>query len=217
MGLIFGGSTTENREEIEELKSRVEDAEGRVRDAESRARRAHDRAAAAEERAINEAENAAKIAHALNALHAGSVAELEDKDGVVETLDEPRIAWKSTEDHIVKLLLPEGATVVHPENSANNKKRGDEAIPLAFYDTGENVHRDTSAFGSTTSTYRDQYVEDDPNTTIEDSSMRSGLFKYEIGEPATPEDDLDTDVTAECRSGIHFFPSKDDALGWHHF
>jgi len=217
MGLIFGGSTTENREEIEELKSRVEDAESRADDAERRARRAQDRAAAAEDRAISEAENAAKIAHALNELHTEGVAALEDKDGVVEELDSPRIAWKATNEQIVKLLIPEGSTVVHPENSANTKKRGDKAIPLAFYDTGENVHREPSTFGSTSTTYRDQYVEDDPNTTTQDSSMRRGRFKYEIGEPATPEDDLDTDVQAECRSGIHFFPTKDDALGWYNF
>jgi len=216
MGLIFGGSTKENAEKIESLKSDIASAEDRARRAEDKARRAHMRAENAEQRAVSKAEDAATIAHALNSLHTGSVAELEDKDGVVETVDDPRIAWKATDNQVVKLLIPEGATVVHPEKTANNKKRGDKAIPLSFYDVGEDVTYHNRAFGSPTEE-RERYVEDDPNTTVEDNSIRSRTFTYEIGEPATPDEDLDTDVTAECRSGVHFFPTKEDALNWYQF
>jgi hypothetical protein len=201
MGL-FGPSKSELQQRIDELESHIEAVEDRAMRAENEADAAYRKVDDYAQRIEEKAENAVTIAHALNELHVGEVEELEDKNGTVEVLDEPRIAWKATSKHVLKLLLPEGAKVVHPEDSRDDKKRGDQAIPLAFYDVEQE-------------TFGDLYAEDEPTTTVEDRSQNRCGFEYNIGEKATPEEPLNTDIGAECRSGIHFFASKGKAFMWY--
>lgn len=206
---FFGPSKAELEERINDLEDRLADAEDEAESAKRRAGTANDKATEAQRKATEEAEKAAEIAHALNELHVGEVAPLKDKKDVVETLDSPRIAWKATENQIAKLLIPEGATVVHPDG-AGDKKRGDEAIVLAFYD-----YNDKQVYnGLGGPITREQYAEG-PVLETEDRSKRSSTFKYEIGEKVTPNEDLNANTEAECRSGVHFFPSKQSALDWY--
>ena len=43
-------------------------------------------------------------------------------------------------------------------------------------------------------------------------SLRTGDFKYTLGEIAKA--DLDTDIRIECTSGIHFFMTRKEAEEW---
>lgn len=204
MGL-FGPSKAELEQRIDELESHIDTVEERALQAENEASAANRKVDDYRCQLNEKAENAATIAHALNELHVGEVEELENKSGTVEVLDEPRIAWKATSNHVLKLLLPEGTKVVHPEDSRDDKKRGDQAIPLAFFD----VTRRARMFEY------DVRVADEPTESVNDTSQNRGRFEYTIGEKATPEEPLDTDISAECRSGIHFFTSKDRAFSWY--
>lgn len=205
MGL-FGPSKSELEDRIEALENELESARSTANNAKQNAERAHRRARKAEERATEKAEMAAEIAHSLSDLHTPEAGDLDDKSGVVEKLDEPKIVWKATRQHIAKLLLPEGTTVVHPNHG--EKKRADQAIVLAF-------HNVETCFEDRLTTMTEEYVDPDPACVIEDRSNYLASFQYKIGDTVTPNEKLNTDITVACESGIHFFTTQDRALDWY--
>lgn len=189
MGLLFGGSTTENEEEIEKLKERVEWAKESVEEANNRAKQA--------EREVGHVRDSSL--QAIEALHE-LFDELEDKDGMVETLDQPKVVWKATRQFICKLILPTGTTVVHPSKDHahhGGKKRADQAVVAMFY----NPHGVSKLAHSTEST--------------RGHSRQRGHFQYELGETVTPKGKLDKSLDEECTDGIHFFCDKQDAIDWY--
>jgi len=201
MGL-FGPSKSELADRIEELEATVEEQKQQMQDEILSLKERVDRK---EDEARSQAENAAQIAHAVGRIHTNNFKEVQDKDGVVETLDEPRLAWKATNNNVVKLLIPEGARVVHPwksDVSRGRKKRTDEAIPVAFYDVKKG--------GIIFSKKRDEQ----PNMMVSDRSKKDSMFEYNIGEKATPNKPLNTRLDKECTSGIHFFTTEEKAVKW---
>lgn len=203
MGFIFGGSTAQNEDEIEKLEQRIDELESETRSLQLGNDNLHSRLNDQQQRIEQQNAAAAKLADVAQSL--ADTNELEDKEDVVETLDEPKVVWKATRNYVAKLLLPEGATVVHPVrdnrgfNATVNKKRTDEAIVCAFYEVnlgfGENEIK--------------QVALDDV-----DLSRRTDTFEYEIGEVVEPRDDLDTNTDAECTDGVHFFCTVDEAIYW---
>lgn len=191
MGL-FGPSKSELADRIDELENKLDEARDEADTAHARADIAYDRAGEAKKEAKQNAQTAAEIAHALHGM-ATNLPQVESLNDEVETLDEPHIAYKATENYIVELVLPAGTTVVHPYGT---KKRCDQAIVTAFYNA-------------------DRYgVEDAPALETQDHSKYDWSFDYNIGEKVTPEDALNTDSSVECESGIHFWRTKDGALHW---
>lgn len=135
-------------------------------------------------------------------------------------LDTACVAYKATRKSIVKLIIPEGATVVYPSKTTRNghkKLRTDEAIVAGFYDP-KNItkyHQPNGAMSigfDVGTPIRDL---DDCNTPrLKDHSKYDDDFTYRIGETVTPEDDLNTDTGRDCESGIHFFRTVEGALDW---
>lgn len=134
MGL-FGPSKSELEARIEDLANKADMAKSEAKLAEDKADRAHKRADRAERRATEKAEDAAQIAHALSEIHTADVGSLGDKRDEIEILDEPAIVWKATQNHIVKLLLPEGTTVVIL-HSAVTPTRSVQTRPSSSRSTG---------------------------------------------------------------------------------
>lgn len=112
-------------------------------------------------------------------------------DGEAITLNRDRIAWKSTRDGIVKLLIPEGEEIVAPSGSMP-KLRASAAVPLEIQYPGG-----TTKICSTARSHHD------PN------------FQYELGKVARPEKGLDRSTSVTCSSGIHFYPTRHFARQHH--
>lgn len=225
MGLIFGGSTTQNEQRIEELEQMVKDQKSTISRLERRedtargmARNANTRAAEAQ-RTADKAKKAAEE-NARAAFHLAVAYEQYDDDlnavtnksEEVETLEEPRVAWKATRNYIVKLLIPEGATVVHPKYGS--KKRTDKAVVLELHEVEEEVFTNRDIFGNEV-TRTKKKMEDEIALETSDNSRRDSSFTYEVGEMVTPEEDLNKTVDNECCSGIHFFTSIEEAVDWY--
>lgn len=205
MGL-FGPSKSELMDRIEELERDLEHERERVDDVEDRAQSADIDSANAIER-IQDTEQRLDAAFDLiqTLERISEIPNVRNKNCIIETLDEPRIGWKSTQNRIVKLLIPEGATVVHPDKTSRHyigdKKRTDKAIPLELYE----VYNSTISGTQSTSKVRD----------VTATSTHDRGFKYNIGEVATPVDGLDKSLNTECTDGIHFWCTKQEALDWY--
>lgn len=210
MGMIFGQNTNELEERIEELESRLDQARA-------------ERDAAREEidRLQREANGAKAIAESAVERQVEHAEPLNDLTGTIETLDQDRIAWKATRNHIVKLLIPQGARVVHPyhdevgtpgfHNFEVRKKRTDKAVVVGFYNVdgygSANERRQVSTAG--------KIADDRMAAASRDRSMHDDTFTYEVGEEVEPEYALNTNLHTECHSGIHIFATKDEALAWY--
>lgn len=183
MGLL-GPSKSELEARIDELEGRCDELHTRVK----RTEKAADRAG----------ECANQIQRSLEGI-VDQYKTVEDKNDVVETLDTPKVAWKATQNYIVKLLIPEGATVVHPvpQSYGPRKKRTDVAIVVQFYEVGD--------------TFENQLI---PTRETVDRSKRTKYFTYEVGERITPDCPLATNTDVECTDGIHFFCSQEAAIDW---
>lgn len=204
MGFLFGGNSAKNADRIEELEERLDEARSRADNAMARAR-------SAEDWAEDYAETAVTIAQAAQENALGDLDTVNSKTNTVETLDEPKIAWKATQNFVVKLLLPEGAQVVHPESG--DKKRADEAVVLSFHEVDERPADNTFA-----DVHRmEEYVVEDPALATTDNSKYDYSFEYNIGERVTPNNGFNTSTTSRCTAGIHFFCSKEAALHWFDF
>lgn len=180
---IFGPSKAE-------LEGRINDLESQLEDANEDRRELRDGV----KDAVKTARQASRAVRGIT----DSIETVEDKSMLVETLDEPRIGWKATKNHIVKLYLPKGTRVVHPENSwGNNKKRCNKAIVVQLYEASN------FTYGSLI-----------PTTNLYDRSRYQDDFSYSVGHEVTPNTPLDTDLESECTSGIHFFCSKEEAIDW---
>lgn len=132
----------------------------------------------------------------------------------VETLDQPHIAYKSIDSGVATLLLPEGATVVHPKEkfTGPDKKRGDEVVVLKI-EAVHNSSRCGIGFGG--------------EKLTGESDTASSSIDYRVGGRYTPSDasvstphggeekSLNTKTGTECAGGIHFFRTKSEARDWH--
>lgn len=151
------------------LESVREDLEEEVEEAEERAEEAN-----IERREVEESLAAA--------LDAGEFEPLQHKWVEVETLDEPRAAYKRTKNQIVKLVIPAGETVVHPSTS-HRKKRVSKAYVEEIRDL-DNTECNVD-YG---------YSFHDPG------------FAYREGEFVEPRGhDLDKSTMKTCTYGIHCF------------
>lgn len=201
MGLILN----RGNERLDALEEQVEDLEDDLREAEAQQAKLRGRIS-----------NLTTLVRTTQEMV--DIPELEDKEDVVETLDEPRIAWKGTRDQIVKLLIPEGASVVHPKqthgSNAHHKKRVDKAIALMMFDASvRNVPQRTT----------DPYVaEPCTETVVEESdstiatSKHDNTFHYRVGERVEP-DRFRTSTEIECTNGIHVFCTQDEATEWYRY
>ena len=95
-------------------------------------------------------------------------------------------AYKQLENNLIaKLLVPEDAK---RSNATSRKCRCDKALVVAIYDTnGNDVKYGTSSYDST--------------------------FHYEVGKVVSV-DNFDENRWFECSTGIHFFMSKQEAMGY---
>lgn len=182
LGLARSSTVASLKEDIEEL----EDENSRL----ERSRDNYRRKKNETYQAKKEAERALTAA-----LEHGEFADLKDKKRKVETLDEPRVAWKRGQNYVIELVIPAGERVVHPFESMHedNKKRVSKAYVRQFYwpETGEKVERRFSS----------EY----------DRSFHRGDFIYKEGKFVTPNNNLDTDTCKTCTSGIHCFATREEA------
>lgn len=186
MGIIFN---QQNDEEVEELEQRVDELEDRL------------------ENLKDEKDTLDKIV--ANIDQYGTIER--EKSGKVETLDEPKVAWKATKHYILKLVIPKGARVVHPNGDSFGshywKKRTDKAMPVGFYDV------------RTLEDMQQWVFQNDEEALVYDETdychTQNGDYEYVLGEMATPASYLDARVDEGCTSGIHFFTNKEDALDWY--
>lgn len=216
MGL-FSPSKSKLANRIEELRTRVDrvkyDAERAEREASKAAQRAWDAERNAEiaEQTVEEyASAAAALAKVAQDQAIGDIDTIPDREHTIQTLDEPHLAWKATENYVVRLLLPEGTVVVHPKHGTSpvSKKRVDQAIVLSFHDVNQN--------GKPGQFKRYQHeVEDTPALDTIDNSNYDHSFDYEVGEMVHPKNGFSMNMDERCTEGIHVFPSQDEALNWY--
>jgi len=164
------------------------------------------------ERRRADAKNAA-LEHTIDGL-----SPVADKSNLVETISQPAVAYKSVDKGIATLLIPEGATVVHP-TAPTSKRRTDKAVVLKIEDmqSGKQGISRRNALGA-------GYTGDE---SLEGSSPTASYsVSYEVGETVRPEDGgnvydpshesvLNTNTSRECAGGIHFFRTKKEAEDWH--
>jgi hypothetical protein len=146
---------------------------------------------------------------------ANELSKVPDVTDTVETLDQPRVAYKSVDTGVATLLIPEGATVVHPYTSTPDllKRRTDEAIVLKIETVSEyDIHGHA--------------YNNDEQDVVRGESDTSGNVTYAVGTTVTPSDgdphagvdrSLDMNTSRECVGGIHFFRNKGAAKDWHNW
>lgn len=138
-------------------------------------------------------------------------------EGEVEVVDYPRVAYKSVDTGIATLLIPQGATIVHPWFSNRPHKRRTDEVDVLRIDGSVGSATDIGA-SSTAST------NSDPMRGFSDTA--ASTINYEVGETFTPSDGephtyiqseatLNEDVEQECAGGIHFFRERSEAVDWH--
>lgn len=106
---------------------------------------------------------------------------------------------KAHETVLLKLEIPEDAKRVQPENI---KCRASKVKVLAIYEIEQYF---------TGAIFRNKAKK----TTLKEAySLYDNSYKYTLGQIARPTERFSTDLTDECKPGIHFFLSKQDALDY---
>ncbi len=199
-GLAKKSTVESKNNEIEELEAEIEVLENERNRLQTRKAKEKNRRRTAEkhEKKLREDRDALveTVEFFAEEVYGDVTEKLEDKEEVVETLDEPKVAWKATLNAIVELVIPAGETVVHPQYAtftSKHKKRCSKAFVKDF-------HVPETDMGS---------------PDFRDSAKRDGDFKYRVGTFVEPEESLDTSTYSNCKSGIHMFTSKSEAEEWY--
>ena len=101
--------------------------------------------------------------------------------------DGPFIGWKKVHNHLIKLLIPDGA---RRSSATSQKCRCDKALVMEITDLdGTNPIREI------------ENISREPHTL------------YRVDEMVYP-DSFDDDRWNECSNGIHFFINKQDAINY---
>jgi hypothetical protein len=213
MVVMFGLFNDDAEERIDELEDEVESLSDTVQLYQDKVDRLKGRVADAELRAeVNKLRVDVLSDQHLRKEYA-DFSELSDiyKDPTGQTyvLSKTRVAWKATENYIVKLLIPRGATVVFSRATFVKKINPDSRLEVRSDEAKSHKFRTNVAVVAEIETADGTYAPE-----YKDSSSHNPNFIYELGDVVEPEEPFDDSLKERCTSGIHFFPIREYAVDW---
>jgi hypothetical protein len=131
------------------------------------------------------------------------------KVDTVYTLHNDCVGYKTTENEVATLVLPEGTRVVYAsscdwDSPYSTKLRADQAIVARLEHPRHARYRDSSV-NSTDNV-------DVSFRRVQDESQWDPNFTYTVGEVVTPDNVFDPTTSEHCAGGIHFYRTLEEAI-----